>query len=128
MVLDTSALVAIVLKEPAGDLIRTKIEAAATSGIPAPALVEAAMVLSRRIGGDPIPLLTQLLDALEIQVIPLNGEHSRLAVQAFLRFGKGRHPAALNFGDCMVYAVASLANQPLLYIGNDFAQTDLKPA
>lgn len=83
------------------------------------------MVLSRRLAGDPLPLLTELLEELEVEVIPFTAEHSRAAVRAFLNFGKGRHPAALNFGDCLTYSVASVANQPLLYVGNDYARTDL---
>jgi ribonuclease VapC len=69
-----------------------------------------------------------LLRDLDATVIPFSEEDSRLALQAFLRFGKGRHPAALNFGDCLAYATALIANQPLLFVGDDFSQTDLTAA
>jgi ribonuclease VapC len=128
MILDSSALIAVIMAEPGGEELLAKIRAAAPAGIGAPAVVETAMVLSRRLGGDPVPLLTELLEELDVEVIPFTHEHSRVAVDAFLRFGKGRHPAALNFGDCLVYAVASIANQPLLYTGDDYARTDLVPA
>ena len=61
-------------------------------------------------------------------VIPFTAAHGRVSREAFLRFGRGRHPAALNFGDCLTYAVAKLAEMPLLFIGEDFAQTDLVAA
>jgi ribonuclease VapC len=61
-------------------------------------------------------------------VIPFTEDHWRLAVEAYVRFGKGRHAAALNFGDCLTYAIARLAEQPLLFVGGDFAKTDLTPA
>lgn len=61
-----------------------------------------------------------------MEVIPLTADHYRVAVDAFLRFGKGRHPAALNFGDCLTYAVASLAGMPPLFVGDDFSRTDLR--
>ena len=128
MILDTSALVAIVMAEPGHEGLLAKIRAAAPAGIGTPAVVETAMILSRRLGGDPRPLLTDLLREMDVEVIPFTEEHSRTAMHAFMRFGKRRHPAALNFGDCLVYAVASVANQPLLYVGNDYARTDLIPA
>ncbi len=62
---------------------------------------------------------------MEVEVIPFTAEHYEVAVDAFERFGKGRHPAALNFGDCLTYAVARLSGLPLLYTGDDFARTDL---
>ncbi len=67
-----------------------------------------------------------MLDELGIQEIPFGELHWREAVDAYRRFGKGRHPAALNFGDCMTYAVASLTGEPLLFVGNDFGHTDLE--
>lgn len=128
MVLDSSALVAIVMAEPGHRKPLAKITSAPSAGVGAPTVVETAMVLARRLGGDPLPLLTALLEELAVDVIPFTLEHTRVAARAFLRFGKGRHPAALTFGDCLVYATASLANRPLLYIGDDHAQTDLAPA
>lgn len=128
MVLDSSALIAVVMAEPGSEDLLAKIRAAAPVGIGAPTLVEAAMVLSRRLKGDPMPLLVELLREMGVEVIPFTDTHSRVAADAFMRFGKGRHPAALNFGDCLSYAVASIAEQPLLYVGSDYAQTDLPSA
>lgn len=125
MVLDSSVLIAIVMTEPGSKDLLSRIRTTSPVCIGAPTLVETAMVLSRRLAGDPLPLLTELLEELEVEVIPFTAEHSRAAVRAFLNFGKGRHPAALNFGDCLTYSVASVANQPLLYVGNDYARTDL---
>jgi ribonuclease VapC len=83
------------------------------------------MVLVSRLREDPTPLLEKFLDRLSIEVISFGDAHCRVASQAFLRFGKGRHPAALNFGDCMSYATARLAQRPLLFVGDDFTKTDL---
>jgi len=125
VVLDSSVLVAIIMVEPGSEDLLSRIRAATPVCIGAPTLVETAMVLSRRLAGDPLRLLVELLQELEVEVVPFTDEHSRAAVRAFLNFGKGRHPAALNFGDCLTYSVASVANQPLLYVGNDYARTDL---
>jgi len=65
---------------------------------------------------------------LAVQLVPFTAEHSDAAIDAFVRYGKGRHPAALNFGDCQSYAVAVVAGMPLLFTGNDFARTDISPA
>jgi ribonuclease VapC len=75
-----------------------------------------------------MPLLIELLSVMDVEVIPFTEAHSRAAVEAFLRFGKGRHPAALNYGDCLTYAVAATAGQPLLYVGEDFTQTGIARA
>ena len=128
MVVDSSALIAIVMAEPGHAALLARITSASSAGIGAPTVVETAMVLTRRLGGDPFPLLTELLEQLGVEVISFTPEHTRVALRAFLRFGKGRHPAALNFGDCLAYAVASLANRPLLYVGEDYARTDLASA
>lgn len=77
---------------------------------------------------DASALLERMLDELAVQEVPFGEIHWREAVDAYHRFGKGRHPAALNFGDCMTYAVAKLAGEPLLFQGTDFALTDLEPA
>ena len=86
------------------------------------------MVLTARLRGEPVLALKDLLRATEAEVIPFTEDHGRAALNAYLRFGKGRHPAALNFGDCLCYATASVARQPLLYVGEDFSQTDIQKA
>jgi ribonuclease VapC len=97
-------------------------------GIGAPTLTETAIVLASKLGEDSRSLLAVLLESLDVTVVPFTAAHGREAREAFLRFGRGRHPAALNFGDCLTYAVAKLADQPLLFTGDDFSQTDLVAA
>ena len=126
MIVDTSAVVALFLKEPGyEELFRALVEAD-RAGIGAPTLAETGLVLANRLGREPRPLLERFLQQFGLVVVPFGEEHWREAVRAYLRFGKGRHPAALNFGDCMTYATAKLADQPLLYTGEDFSRTDLK--
>jgi ribonuclease VapC len=82
-------------------------------------------VTSARLKRDAWPVLRALMTELDISVVPFGDNHARTAVVAWMRFGKGRHPAALNFGDCISYAVSKLAKMPLLCIGTDFRRTDL---
>ena len=83
------------------------------------------MVIAGRKGPDSRPEVEALLATLGLRVVPLTDAHARLATDAFLRWGKGRHPAGLNFGDCMAYAVAKAEGAPLLFTGGDFARTDV---
>lgn len=124
MILDTSALVAVFLKEPGADELVAKLGAADTIGVSAPSLVEAGIVLTARIGDEAQALLSQFLTEFGIATVPFGDEHWRASVDAYRRFGKGRHKAGLNFGDCMSHATAKLAAQPLLCTGTDFEQTD----
>jgi ribonuclease VapC len=128
VILDSSAVVAILLQEAGADELEAKVAAASALGIGAPTFLEALMVLSSRFGRDASGHLEGLLWRSEAVVVPFSEEHARAAAEAFARFGKGRHRAALNFGDCMSYAVAKLAGQPLLCTGKDFAKTDLNLA
>ena len=124
MILDTSAVVAILLKEPAcEELLRTM--AGANAAIGTATLTETAIVLSARLKRDARSLLSRFLAEASLTVIPFGEAHYSTAVDAWLRYGKGRHPASLNFGDCLSYAVARLANEPLLFVGDDFARTDI---
>jgi ribonuclease VapC len=125
MVLDTSAIVALVLKEPGYERLAVLIDQAQEVLVGTPSLVEAAMVLSSRMRQDARPVLQVLLRHVRAVVVPFDNDHVWAATGAFLRFGRGRHAAALNFGDCMSYAVASIAGQPLLYIGDDFSKSDI---
>ncbi|HEX6512057.1 MAG TPA: type II toxin-antitoxin system VapC family toxin [Chloroflexota bacterium] len=95
-------------------------------GVGAPTLVESGIVLCGRWGPIGLTLLARFVEERDVVVVPFGEQHWPIAVDAFLRFGKGRHPAALNLADCMSYAVAKIAAEPLLCIGNDFAQTDLQ--
>lgn len=128
MILDSSAIVAELMNEPSSKAIQLKLVQAETLGVGAPTLVETLMVLRNRRGERAQADVTKWLNRLGIQTVAFEEAHWREAVTAFERFGKGRHPAALNFGDCLSYAVATVAKQPLLFIGNDFAQTDIEQA
>jgi len=128
VVLDSSAIVALHLREPDHERLIDKIDSADVVAVGVPTLLETAMVLTARIGQDARPLLFAFLRRLQAEVVPFTEEHLDAAVTAFIRFGRGRHPAALNFGDCMSYAVASVAGMPLLFTGNDFSRTDIAPA
>ena len=128
MVLDSSAIVAIHLREPGHERLIERIDAAEVVVVGVPTLLETVMVLTARLGQDARPMLAAFLRRLEAEVIPFNEEHLDAAASAFMRFGRGRHPAALNFGDCMSYAVASVAGMPVLFTGEDFGRTDIVPA
>ena len=128
IVLETSALVAMVVGEPAApDLFR---RASLASGLllPAHCLLEAHIVLARRFPPAMLLTLDEVVARLGAEAHPFTLAHLALARDAFLRFGKGRHPAALNFGDCMSYAVAKTERLPLLWVGNDFGRTDVAGA
>ena len=128
MVLDSSAIVAIHLKETGHDRLIEALDKSEVVVVGVPTLLETAMVLTARLGQDARPLLSAFLRRLEAEVVAYNEEHLDAATTAFLRFGRGRHPAALNFGDCMSYAVAAVAGMPLLFTGEDFNQTDIARA
>lgn len=128
MIVDTSALVAIVFREPGHEELLERIAGAAGVAAGAPTLAETGIVLQARLGSAAYGLLERLLDELGIEEVPFGEVHWREAVDAYRRFGKGRHPAALNFGDCMTYAVTRLSGEPLLFHGADFDRTDLDPA
>jgi ribonuclease VapC len=128
VVLDSSAVVAIVLKEAGYQGLLAKIEAAPGVAIGAPTVVETLIVLTARLRGESLIALKELLLAAEVEVIPFSDDHSRVALRAHVRFGKGRHRAALNFGDCLSYATASVARQSLLFVGDDFSRTDIVAA
>lgn len=126
MIVDTSALLAILFRESGYEALVEHLLAAERAGIGTPTLAEAALVLTGRLSADPQGTLERFLQEFEIVPIPFGLDHWRTAADAYHRYGKGRHPARLNFGDCMSYAVARLANAPLLFVGNDFTQTDLE--
>lgn len=125
MILDSSAVVAVLLKEPGYERPLERLADNPEPGVGAPTMVETGIVLSGRLGERGQTLLGRFAQAYELVILPCDTDHWTVAVQAFLRYGKGRHPAALNFGDCLTYATARLAGEPLLCIGEDFAKTDL---
>lgn len=127
--LDSSAIVAIILAEPEAAALVQRMASADILLIGTPTEVETRMVLTAR--GDASPADRALLRVLgqpHIRRIDFTQQHAAAATDAFLRFGKGRHPAGLNYGDCMAYAIAAVAGCPLLYKGDDFARTDIRPA
>jgi ribonuclease VapC len=129
LLLDSSALVAFVTAESEARAIFQTLVAAGSCAVGAPTLLETAMVLSRRPTGGSQGAgfdLALVLARFEVAVLPFGQEHWLVAWAAFLRYGKGRHPAGLNFGDCLTYAVARLSALPLLCLGGYFAKTDLR--
>lgn len=128
MILDSSAIIALLLREPGHEPLYDLLASAESVGVGAPTAVETGIVLVARLGATGKSLLARFVQESEATVVPCGEEHWRVAVDAFLRFGRGRHPAALNFGDCHTYATARVAGRPLLCLGDDFAQTDLELA
>ena len=125
MIVDSSALVAVLRREAGFErLVDAMLDAEAIL-VPASCYLEVAMVIAGRKGPDSRPEIDLLLDRLQARVAPFGEAQARAAADAFLRFGKGRHPAGLNFGDCMAYAVAQAEGAPLLFTGEDFAKTDV---
>jgi ribonuclease VapC len=125
VIVDSSALISILLAESEREVFVDHLARAAVVGVGAPTLAETGIVLTARLGVTGRSLLARLLDEAGIVTIPCTAAHWPVAVDAFVRYGKGRHPAALNFGDCLTYATCRLARRPLLCAGNDFPQTDL---
>jgi len=128
MVIDTSAVVAIVLGEDDGEVYRDELRRGADLRMSAVNVVEAAMVVEARQGPEAGRDLQLLLETARIEVEPARPEHVATVVAAWRRFGKGRHPAHLNLGDCFAYALARTLGEPLLFKGEDFAQTDVVSA
>ncbi len=128
MIVDTSAVIAIMQQEPATDRLIGLMAEAPALGIGAPSLAETALVLGSRLQRDAQDLVSRFIQEFDIEPIPFGPLHWKVASAAAAKFGKGRHPAKLNFGDCMSYAVARIADKPLLYTGEDFAKTDIESA
>lgn len=128
MILDTSAVIALLLREPEWPQLEAALLAADRPRLPAPAYVECCLVMGGRAREEGVARVDEFLATYGVSILPFTPEHARLARDAFLRFGKGRHPAALNFGDCMSYAVARAEGLPLLFVGEDFARTDIPRA
>ncbi len=124
MVLDTSALIAIIQSEPGSDKLISKIEQADSLKISAATFVEAGIVMSSRYGDPGVLEVDQFIHRLGIKVIPVTDDQAVIALTAYCKYGMGRHPAGLNYGDCFSYALASSLREPLLYIGEDFNRTD----
>ena len=128
MVLDTSALLTILQDEPERRAFNEAIEAADSRLLSTANLVESAIVVEARYGAEGVRDLDLLIERAGVELVPVDAEQARVARRAFARFGKGRHRAALNFGDCFAYALATTRGEPLLFKGDDFVHTDLAAA
>jgi len=128
MVIDSSALLAILQDEPERRALVEVIESADRRCLSVVNLVEASIVLATRRGPDAARLLDTLVERAGIEVVGVDLEQGALARRAFARYGKGRHSAGLNFADCFAYALAQALGDSLLFKGNDFSQTDVAPA
>ena len=128
MILDTSALVAILYKEPEAAAFAQLIHDADVCRMSVANYVELAMVVESQLGSEAMQQAQAFFRRAAIAIEPVTIDHGELARQAFLDFGKGRHKAGLNFGDCFSYALAKATGEPLLFKGNDFSQTDIEAA
>jgi ribonuclease VapC len=128
MVVDTSALIAILLREPDADRFAGALGEAQVRLLSAVTRVELAFVIEGRKGQGGRADLERLLSDGEFEVVSVTPHQAMIAIGAFRNYGKGRHPAGLNIGDCFAYALASATGQPLLFKGNDFVHTDIPSA
>ncbi len=128
-VVDSSAVVAVLLAEKDAHLYADALKRIERPGMSTGTLLELGTVLLHKKGDSSIPELYGFLDLIGVVAVPVTEEHAREAISAYARFGKcTRHPAQLNFGDCFSYALAKVREQPLLYKGEDFAKTDIRSA
>lgn len=128
MVVDTSALIAVLLSEPQASELVGVFESGVPLRMSAASLAEGGIVMQRRQGDEGETRFDRLVRRLDIEIVSVGREHAEIARAAFRRFGKGRHAAALNFGDCFSYALARALGEPLLFVGNDFSRTDVDVA
>jgi ribonuclease VapC len=128
MVVDTSAIVAIFLHEDEAPRFLRAIETAERPLISAATFVEASIVLTARTVPAARRLVVEFLRDGNFQIEPVTSDQAAIAIDAFVRYGKGRHPAGLNLGDCFAYALAKSSGAPLLYKGGDFSKTDIVSA
>jgi ribonuclease VapC len=125
MIIDTSAIVAVLLNEANAARIARAIETGSPRLLSAANLLETSIVIESRKGEPGGRELDLLLYRADIEVVAVDHDQAEIARAAWRRFGKGRHPAGLNYGDCFAYALAKSRRLPLLYEGNDFSQTDI---
>jgi ribonuclease VapC len=128
MILDTSAVLAIVLGEPGFEVFVDAIASAPSCRISAASFVEASILTESRIGDQGVRQCDSFFRTSCISVEPVTEDQALLARQGYSDYGRGRHPAGLNFGDCFAYALAKATGEPLLFKGEDFRQTDIQPA
>jgi ribonuclease VapC len=129
MIVDTSAIVAVVLGESHSERLSEILSDEGVRKMSAATAVEVNAVLTRRLRPEDQRRVERLIDVWEIELVPFDAEQAGIASQAYRDFGRGSgHPAGLNLGDCFSYALASVTGEPLLFVGDDFAQTDVIPA
>lgn len=126
MVIDTSAIIALLFQEPAAIQVGRAIRGASLRLFSAANLLEASMVIEGRKGDEAGRELDLTLYRAGIEIVAVDRDQVEIARLAWRRFGKSRHPAALNYGDCFAYALAKSRGVPLLFVGSDFAQTDIE--
>jgi ribonuclease VapC len=126
MVLDTSAILAVLLGEPDAEVLEARIVEDPVRLISAASLLEASIVIESRLGEAGGREFDLWLQRAGVETAPVDAEQADVARRAWRRFGKGRHPASLNHGDCFAYALALVSGEPLLFKGDDFAKTDIK--
>jgi ribonuclease VapC len=128
MVIDTSALLAILKDEPERRAYNEAIESAESRRMSAATFVEVSIVIESRYGAEGLHNLDLFIDRAGIKLVSVDAEQAKVARRAYSRFGKGQHPAGLNYGDCFSYALASVLGEPLLFKGEDFSRTDVESA
>ena len=128
MIVDSSAVLAILFGEPDARRHAGAISAASPCRMSVANVLEASIVVECRGGDTAARELDALLERAEVELVPVTVEHLDEARRAWRRFGRGNHPAALNFGDCFAYALAKATSEPLLYKGEDFSRTDIEAA
>ena len=128
MIVDSSAVLAVIFGEPDAVRYSDALAEAEACRMAAPVWFEAAMVVEGRGGLAAAQRLDDFMAAAGMEIVPFTADQARLAQQAWRRFGKGRHRAALNYGDCLSYALAHARREPLLFKGDDFVHTDIEPA
>jgi ribonuclease VapC len=128
MIVDTSAVVAVLFYEEDAEKYAQAIAEADSRRMSAASFVETAIVIEAQTRKEGNSQLDAFVRRAGISIEPVTEDQAYLARQAFLDFGKGRHPAGLNFGDCFAYALAKVTGEPLLFKGQDFAKTDIEPA
>jgi ribonuclease VapC len=128
MVIDSSAILAILLNEPERRDFNVRIAADATRLMSAASYLEAAIVADSRLGRERSRDLKLFIIEADIEIVPVTPEHAEVAREAYRLYGRGNNPARLNYGDCLAYALARTTNEPLLFKGDDFRKTDLTSA
>ena len=128
MIVDTSAILAVLFDEPDAERYARAIAGDSRCRMSVASFLEAAIVLESRGGSVAGDELDFFLERASIELVPVTADHAQAARRAWRRFGKGNHPAGLNFGDCFAYALAEATREPLLFKGGDFALTDVQTA